>query len=382
MKNFTTIRSALAKEEWTYRTLRLAFLLGAWDNGIEVTPGLISETLSLEDKINNFFYKSSDAARNSSDGESFHQAKPEAAGVRDQVRIALSKAKHDVDTAFRDSFKTRDALDAIGALITSVNSLTDVPQDATLEVSRWITRILTILGLDKEGDLANTSRVAWSGVEIPSQAQSYIYPVARLRDVVRGKSRAGALDYDDLLQVVGKAKPTSSTSNGAGQKYENIFTQFQTDVKKLASEKAPAKDILALCDTLRDTHLWNLDIYLEDRDNQPALVRPVDKAVKQARHSREQAAAEKLASQAKRKAEEAEKKRLQDEKAKVPHTELFKTGEFQGEFSAWDENGFPTKDAQGEDVTKSRLKKLQKQWGAQKKLHEEWVQRQDKEIAA
>ncbi|CAN8098786.1 unnamed protein product [Discula destructiva] len=374
LKNFTTIRSALAKEEWTYRTLRLAFLLGAWDNGIEITPGLISETLSLEDKINNFFYKSSDTVRSSRDNnEPVQETKPQAEEARTQLQAALDKAVKDVDTAFRDSFKTRDAMDSIADLITNFNSLKDVPHDATLAVSRWITRILTILGLDKEGDLADTSRVAWSGVEIPSEAQPFIYPVARLRDTVREKSRAGALNYDDLLQEAEKVQPTSPASNEAGQKYEHILTQFQTDVKRLAREQAPGKDILALCDTLRDTHLWNLDIYLEDRDSHPALVRPVDKAVKQARQSREQAVADKLARQAKSKADEAEKKRLLEEKAKMPHTDMFKTQEY----SAWDENGMPTKNAKGEEVTKSQQKKLQKLWTAQKKLHEDWLKKQE-----
>ena len=71
-------------------------------------------------------------------------------------------------------------------------------------------------------------------------------------------------------------------------------------------------------------------------------------------------------------ATEAEKKRLADEKAKVSHLDMFRTAEF----SAWDENGMPTKDAQGEEVTKSRLKKLQKDWQRQKKLHEDWLKRQ------
>jgi cysteinyl-tRNA synthetase len=151
-----------------------------------------------------------------------------------------------------------------------------------------------------------------------------------------------------------------------------VFTQFQADVKKLASEKAPAKAILALCDQLRDIRLWDLDIYLEDRDRQPALVRPLDKFVKEARLERERAAAEKAAAKAKREAEEAEKKRQADEKAKLSHLEMFKTPEF----SAWDENGLPTKDASGEELTKSRQKKLQKDWQRQKKLHEDWLKRQ------
>ncbi|KAF3764964.1 hypothetical protein M406DRAFT_278647 [Cryphonectria parasitica EP155] len=365
LKNFTTIRKALEREEWTYRSLRIAFLLGAWESGIEVTDEIIRATTSFEDKINNFFYKASDAAR-------IQEAKAKAEVARQQILDVHKKAAEEVDTAFRDSFNTPAAMRAISDLVTKYNVMADVPDDATLTIARWVTKILTILGLDAKGDVNDLSRVAWSGVDIPSEAQPFIYPVSQLRDEVREKSRSGALDHSQLIQIADKAKPTGSVAHGAGEKYEQVFTQFQTDVKKLASEKAPAKDLLALCDQLRDTHLWELDIYLEDRDRQPALVRPVDKTVKEARLERERAAAEKAAAKAKREAEEVEKKRQADEKAKVSHTEMFRTAEF----SAWDENGIPTKDAKGEEVTKSKQKKLQKDWQRQKKLHEDWLKRQ------
>ena len=41
-------------------------------------------------------------------------------------------------------------------------------------------------------------------------------------------------------------------------------------------------------------------------------------------------------------------------------------------YSAWDEQGLPTKDKDGNDITKSMTKKLKKQWEQQKKLHEEY----------
>lgn len=72
--------------------------------------------------------------------------------------------------------------------------------------------------------------------------------------------------------------------------YDQVLQQFRTNVKALAAQQAPAKDLLALCDQLRDVHLWNLGIYLEDRINpQPALVRPLDKLLIQARTERESA---------------------------------------------------------------------------------------------
>lgn len=373
LKNFTTIRSALAKEEWTYRSLRIAFLLGAWESGIEVTDEILRTTASFEDKMNNFFYKSSDIARNQQNGSPVAASGSEQPVHDQKVLAALEKAKQDVDAAFSDSFNTPASMRAISELVSEFNSAATVSDETTLVLARWITRILTILGLDAKGDLKDTSRVAWSGVGVPSEAEAFVYPVSQLRDQVRQAARTKDLDHAALVQIAEKVKPTESADSEPAKKYEQVFTQFQADVQKLASEKAPASDILALCDQLRDTRLWDLDIYLEDRDPPlPALVRPIDKTIKQAREEREQAAAAKAAQKARRDAEEAEKKRLQDEKAKLSHLEMYKTEEY----AEWDENGIPTKDSKGEEVTKSRRKKLQKDWERQKKLHEDWLKRQ------
>lgn len=373
LKNFTTIRSAIAKKEWTYRSLRIAFLLGAWESGIEVTEEILRTTASFEDKMNNFFYKSSDIARNRQNGSTVAPSNPELSEFDQKVLDALEKAKQDVDAAFSDSFNTPAAMRALSELVSEFNSATTVSDETTLALARWITRILTILGLDAKGDLKDESRVAWSGVGIPSEAEAFVYPVSQLRDQVRQAARTKDLDHAALVQIAEKTKPTESAASEPAKKYEQVFTQFQADVQKLAGEKAPASEILALCDQLRDTRLWDLDIYLEDRDPPlPALVRPIDRTIKQAREERERAAAAKVAQKAKRDAEEAEKKRLQDEKAKLSHLEMYKTDEY----AEWDENGIPTKDAKGEEVTKSRKKKLQKDWERQKKLHEDWLKRQ------
>lgn len=368
LKNFTTIRTALSRGDWSYRSLRIAFLLGAWESGIEVTEEVLRTTASFEDKLNNFFYKSSDIARNPQENSKTTTTDDDSKALE-----ALEKAQKDVHDAFCDSFNTPAAMRAISELVTEFNLKKSVSDETTLTLARWITRILTILGLDANGDLNDTSRAAWSGVEIPSEAKPFIYPVSELRDQVRQAARSSDFDHASLLQIAEKVKPAAPASDESAKKYEQVFTQFQTDVKKLADEKAAAKNVLALCDQLRDVQLWGLDIYLEDRDPPlPALVRPLDKTVKEARQEREQAAAAKAAAKAKREAEEAEKKRQQDEKAKLSHLQMFKTEEY----SEWDENGIPTKDSKGEEVAKSKRKKLVKDWERQKKLHEEWLKRQ------
>lgn len=119
------------------------------------------------------------------------------------------------------------------------------------------------------------------------------------------------------------------------------------------------------CDRVRDIDLFDVGIYLEDRDNQPALVRPVTRELIQARQEKAARAQQKLIEKANKEREALQ--RL--EKGKISHLEMFRTNEY----SAWDEEGMPTRDAAGEDINKSRTKKLRKDWERQKKLHEAWL---------
>ena len=52
LKNFTTIRDALNRGDWTSRGLRILFLLGNWKDGIEITDDLIKEGSAWEEKLN------------------------------------------------------------------------------------------------------------------------------------------------------------------------------------------------------------------------------------------------------------------------------------------------------------------------------------------
>lgn len=51
LKNFTTIRDALGRGDWTPRGLRIVFLLGGWREGIEITEDTVKAGSSWEDKL-------------------------------------------------------------------------------------------------------------------------------------------------------------------------------------------------------------------------------------------------------------------------------------------------------------------------------------------
>ena len=328
--------------------------------------------VAWESRLNNFFLKSLDVAKNRERSliQITANGTPSTGSNNDKLLAALQKAKDGVDAALCDSFNTPVAMRALSDLVTEFNMMKGLSDDTVLDVARWITRLVTIFGLDAEGDLRDPNRVAWSGIDIPLSAQPFVYPAAELRDAVRQLARAGNLNYSAIAKQADDTKVGKSTINESSKPYAQLLDNFQAQVKDLASKEASPKDFLNICDQLRDTHLWNLGIYLEDRDPPlPAMVRPVDKSLMEARAEQESTAAAKMHAKLKREADEVEKKRILAEKSKLSHLEMFKTPEY----ADWDENGIPTKEKDGSDVTKSKRKKLQKDWEKQKKIHEQWL---------
>jgi cysteinyl-tRNA synthetase len=358
LKNFTTIREALGRGDWNARSLRIIFLLGGWHDGIEITPDMRKSGSSWESYVTNFFYKVRDLEVNPNIGST---------GAEDEkIRASFESAKEKVHNALADSFDTPTAMRAISGLITDYNSADKIglSDEVSFDVARYITRMVRIFGLDGSADPWDGG-IGWAGIEIPAAAKECVYAVSRQRDEVRQHAIAGDLS-EALESIIAQHKPAQQQDIEA-LPYAEVLSTFQEKLQDLSSKKAPAKDYLDLCDQLRDTHLWDLGIYLEDRENAPAMVRPVDAELQAARDQKEAIARQKAEAKLKREREEAEKKAKLAEQAKINPKDMFRTDEY----SAWDEEGMPTKDKEGSDVPKGRVKKLRKEWEKQKKLFEE-----------
>jgi cysteinyl-tRNA synthetase len=359
LKNFTTIREALAKQEWTPRSLRIVFLLGAWRDGLEITGDLVKGGISWEEKVNSFFIRAKDVQ--------LHPGANKQAGANgssqsgESLDQALASAKEKFRDALLDSFDTPATMRILSELITAYNSATLVPESTTLAIGKWITEMVVMFGLDAD---YKENQMGWTGIDIPEKAKPFIYPLAELRDKVREQAIKGSIDLASLGNMGEKA-----TFYGPEQPHAGAYADFQRKILDLHNRQASPKEYLAASDYIRDTVLWNLDIYLEDRENRPALVRPLSVSLRQERSDRESLLAAKAAAKEKAKAdaEAAEKERL--EKGKLSHLEMFRTSEY----SAWDAEGLPTADAEGKEVAKSKGKKLKKDWERQKKLHEAWL---------
>ncbi len=369
LKNFTSIREALKLGEdgtpaWTSRMIRIVLLLGSWKDGVEITEGLVNISKGWEEKVTNFFLKAIDIELTSDIAN--NEPSPS-----NPLSIALEKAKKETDDALCDSFNAPAVMQAISNLVTEANSAisNDPTTDPTpiLSIAHWITRIITIFGLN--GNVSpNTTTIGWEGVSIPTPAQPIIYRLSQIRDEVRRQARAKAVVSEELEKLALQPLPVTSTPENLP--YVTTYQTFQSQIKTALAQPAGIEtELLGLCDLLRDTVLWDQDIYLEDRDPPlPALVRPLDANMKAARAAKDRAAEEKRLAKEQRLAEEATRKAAVAEKAKIPPQDMFRTDEF----AEWDENGLPTKLKGGEDLTKSRKKKLEKEWKAQKVAHDKW----------
>ncbi|KAL2362902.1 hypothetical protein RJZ56_004193 [Blastomyces dermatitidis] len=362
LKNFTTIREALDKGDWTPRSLRIVFLLGGWKDGIEITEDLVKAGNAWEEKTNNFFIKAKDAVA---------QQDVTPGSKENTFAVALKSAQDAVHQSLCDSFNTAGAMYAISELISKYNiadkstlAIKDVQEAAT-----WVTSMVNIFGLNGSAS-PTTSEIGWSGIDIPDAAKPYLYPLSTMRDSLREVARAkDGISEETIKGIVEKGtaaiqQPSEVPEVEAGV-YKNLLSDFCAKVSSLEQTSSISKEILTLCDRVRDIDLFDLGVYLEDRDNQPALVRPLTRELIQAREEKAARAHQKQIEK-----ENKEKETLKRaEKGKTSHLELFRTSEF----SAWDEDGLPTRDAAGEEITKSRSKKLRKDWERQKKAHEAWL---------
>ncbi|KAJ9302675.1 hypothetical protein DTO271G3_49 [Paecilomyces variotii] len=357
LKNFTTIREALEQKAWTPRSLRIVFLLGGWREGIEITEDLINAGNAWEDKVNNFFLKVKDPSALEESGSATDES----------LAAALESTKATVREHLCDSFNTPGAMYAISELITKYNSADKETLKAkdVEAVARWITSMVNTFGLNGTAS-PDSAEIGWSGIDVPEEAKPYLYPLSEMRDTLRQAAKAKTgFTPEKIQEIVSRGSVTEQEVPENARPYAAVLSEFKTKVSSLEQSSNIEKEILSLCDRVRDVDLFDLGIYLEDRDNKPALVRPVSKELIQAREEKAARARQKQLEKEKKEREAREKL----EKGKLSHLEMFRTNEY----SAWDADGIPTRDAAGEEINKSRAKKLRKDWERQKKAHEAWL---------
>ncbi|KAK9450843.1 tRNA synthetases class I (C) catalytic domain-containing protein [Limtongia smithiae] len=347
LKNFITIREAL--EKYSARQLRLAFALTQWNNALDFKDGLLSEVRTVESTFSNFFAVVralvADEATAVADGKHI----PQRYGSRErQLYASLTQAQTEFHAALCDNLATPQALQILVGVVAKANvylaaARAETSVQAVAEVARWVTRMLRVFGFDSRED----SVIGWTDDTSPPGATA-------------------AADGASTASVEQIAMP-----------FLKVLSTFRDDVRKKAIAKAPYSEILSSSDRVRDEYLLDLGVALDDRDDtQSALIKFVDKAELQ-RAKAEKDAKEKEKAERKARAKEEEERKLRERmnKGKVDPKTMFTSQTSM--FSQFDEDGLPTHDAEGAELPKSRKKKLIKEYELQKKLHTEYLQRQE-----
>ncbi|KAI9843417.1 MAG: hypothetical protein M1837_006443 [Sclerophora amabilis] len=423
LKNFTTIDAALRSEGgWTARGLRIVFLLGAWKERIEVTEDLVKSAKAWEGSINNFFWnvkafvaeeaeinKHGSAKRESKTGPEKVEGKLEES-LRDlfntpasnesmsDLTRSLEEAQKKLDDALRDSLITPVAMAAISDVVNKANlQISNLRFNSLLVVKRiaqWITQIVSIFGLDASSKLpVPPESIGWSSSLSPENEASEEERTLKDFESFVGEIESFRQEYISVIDQLNLPDDTkteylqlgdSKLQYTPGTNEEQTIVDFEPYIRSVArfrdilrettSNMDPnaKKSLLSLTDGLRDSTLTRYGVQIDDRESGlPSVVKLVPKAELVA--AREQARQEAVLVEQKKRDAKAERERAERaklEKGKLSPLEMFRAT---GEFSAWDDEGMPTRDAEGVEIAKNRVKKLRKEWERQKKAHEAWL---------
>ncbi|XP_019375255.1 PREDICTED: cysteine--tRNA ligase, cytoplasmic isoform X1 [Gavialis gangeticus] len=330
LKNFITIKDALKKH--TARQLRLAFLMHSWKDTLDYSNNTMESAIQYEKFMNEFFLNVKDILRSPTEVTGQFQK-------WESQEIELNKSFYDkkaaVHEALCDNIDTRTVLEEMRSLISQSNSYIAAKKSARLmpnrllleSVSSYLTQMLKIFGAIESDEIVG-------------------FPVGRNGQNVNLESTV--------------------------MPYLQVLSEFREGVRQIAREKKVA-EVLQLSDALRDNILPELGVRFEDHEGLPTVVKLVDRDTL----LKEREEKKKIEEERKRKKEEAARKKQEQEaaklaKMKIPPNEMFKLE--QDKYSKFDENGFPTHDTEGKELSKGQMKKLRKLYEAQEKLYEEYLQ--------
>ncbi|CDH13380.1 probable Cysteine--tRNA ligase [Zygosaccharomyces bailii ISA1307] len=323
LKNFITVQESL--KVYSPRQMRLAFCLTQWNSQMDLKDSLLQEVKGLESLFGNFF-KNVRALQQDIDVASSKKLGDLERCLLNDLEVAQEK----VDEAFCDNLSTPNAMKVLAEIVSQSNiyiakSGLSVKIEPLIAVMRYVTRILGMVGVEVRGD-----GLGW---EIGESGSS-------------GSVEEIALPFVKCL------------------------SRFRDNVRALAIEKADSNEYLRLTDRVRNKDLLKLNVAVDDRNNQGALVKFISEDEKKCMLAESEEAEsrriEKSLKDKKRKEELAAKESERAAKASISPLDMFKDPSL---YSEWDGDGIPLKDAEGNPITKSMTKRLKKQWLNQEKLY-------------
>ncbi|XP_027204731.2 cysteine--tRNA ligase, cytoplasmic [Dermatophagoides pteronyssinus] len=350
LKNFITIKDAL--KTITARQLRLVFLLHSWKDTLDYSDNSMNDALHFEKNLNEFFLTVKDIIRQS------QKMTMEKRLVKwDDLEKNLFEKFIDhvdrIDQALHDNIDTKKACEEIRRLLSVTNIYIQMKQNQSNPIllriiAQYLTQIMDIFGCSSFFDeqqsigfqrINNNDESTGNKEEI---ILPYIETIAKLRDEIRSLAR---------------------------------------DLKN--------KQLFELCDRIRDDIFPELGVRMEDLETtgdgdngigqqpqQQWRLKLVDREIllqERLKRIEEQ-------EQAKCLAEEQRQKKLLEQQQKKAESEppldprkMFRLE--MDKYSKFDDNGIPTHDHQGEELTKSAMKKIAKRFQAQEKKYNDYLKK-------
>ncbi|KAI4457374.1 cysteinyl-trna synthetase [Holotrichia oblita] len=326
LKNFVTIQDALS--QYTARQLRFAFLLHSWKDTLDYSPNTMDIAIQFEKCLNEFFLNIKNIVR-SIDQQTSDVTFSKWTKAELGLNQKFIKVKDNVHTALCDNIDTKTALDNIRELVSASNLYMrdKKPPNALLlnHVGVYITDLLKIFGTIPESEDIGFPVCSSTNSNLETVVLPYVTILAKFRDTIR--------DHAKTLK---------------------------------------ANNILKECDLLRDDILPFVGVRLEDREGEPSAVKLVDcNTLLREREAKRKAELEKAMEKERKKAEQAAAQALKDAQKKIPPSEMFRSEI--DKYSKFDENGLPTHDIEGKEISKGQTKKLQKLQQAQAKKYDEYL---------
>lgn len=253
LKNFITIKNMLSK--YTSNQIRILFLLNKWDNFMNYKPDgesmvqcieiekFITNFLALINmKIKTFNFRTSNLYWSSED---------------EKMNKIFRETKNKIHEFFLDNFNTPEVVLAIQKLITEIHNY--LKKETTqigllIEMKQYISFILSTFGLTYE----DSEKADFEKYE------KLLYILGNYRKNIRTVLQKNA----KLLKTVLKeTKDKKETTDEDSIKRNKVYSDFIENIK-LNNE-----ELLKECDLVRDQHLLNLGVLIDDRSNNEFVIK-------------------------------------------------------------------------------------------------------------
>ena len=327
LKNFKKITDFISL--YNPNTFRLYFCNSKWDMDMDFTENGLSMSSANDKKITEFFQNIKVWAREN-DLKRDLKFDPEDS----ELNKFFNESKKNIHQFFCDNFNTPGVVTSLLELIKKTYEYHDkCNQKKSLKlhlvygVAKYISDILKCLGL-----VYNTEFV----------------------DYFRLSEGDGGKNAEEILTP-----------------FINAITDFRGEVKESCIADKDVKKVINICDKLRDDILPNLGVRIEDKGNKE---KSVWKFFDKEEYLKEKEK-EKELKENKKKQKEAEAKE-REQKLSLTAKEYYAT--LTDKYSEFDNDGVPTKNAKGNELSKEQYNKLKKEFAKHDKQHQKWLEQQEK----